>query len=56
VGEPPRGEDGEYRGGRGAKDWGGEEYRLMWQSPRERSEGKIYALVFMMVSSLCFIQ
>ena len=35
---------------------GGEEYRLMWQSPRERSEGKIYALVFMMVSSRCFIQ
>jgi len=24
------GEDEAYRGGRGAKDWGGEEYRLMW--------------------------
>ena len=55
MGESPRGEDETYRGGRGAKDWG-EEYRFMWQSPRERSEGKIYALVFMMVSSLCFIQ
>lgn len=42
--------------GEGPRIGGGEEYRLMWQSPRERSEGKIYALVFMMVSSLCFIQ